>query len=241
VEVRCFGQFELRVAGRPVDLAGLQPRCQVLLRLLAMYGARPVHRETLIEAIWPEVRAEAGMRNLQVAVSSLRRFVEPAVGLAREGQSYRLALPAGCTVDVLGFDEACAKARAARAAGDAPGAEAALQLALDIYRGELLATDGPAEWVVAARDRYRADAGWAAETLAELWLDRGAAALAAETCKRGLAIDRYRDPLWRLLAEAHERGGDQAAAARARRDYEQMLQEMGLEAVSPDPVPARRT
>ncbi len=241
VEVRCFGQFELRVGGGAVDLGGLKPRCQVLLRLLAMHGARPLHRETLIEAIWPEARAEAGMRNLQVAVSTLRRFLEPVAGLAREGQSYRLALPAGCTVDVLRFEQACATARAASAGGDVAGAEAALQLALDAYRGELLATDGPAEWVVAARDRYRAEAGWAAEALAELQLDRGAAARAAETCKRGLGIDRYRDPLWRLLAQAHERGGDQAAAARARRDYEQILQEMGLEAVSPDPAPARRT
>jgi DNA-binding SARP family transcriptional activator len=239
VEVRCFGQFELLVGGRPVDLNGLKPRCQVLLRLLAMHGARPVHREALIEAIWPEARAEAGMRNLQVAVSTLRRFLEPAVGLAREAHSYRLALPAGHVVDVLRFEEACAAARTARAAGDTTAAEAALQLALDAYRGELLPTDGPAEWVVAARDRYRAEAAEAAEALAELQLDGGAAARAAETCKRGLGIDRYRDPLWRLLATAHERGGDQAAAARARRGYDQMLQEMGLEAVSP--APARRT
>jgi DNA-binding SARP family transcriptional activator len=241
VEVRCFGRFELLVGGRPVDLNGLKPRCQVLLRLLAMHGARPVHREALIEAIWPEAQAEAGMRNLQVAVSTLRRFLEPAVGLAREAHSYRLALPAGHAVDVLRFEEACAAARTARAAGDSAAAQAALQLALDAYRGELLPTDGPAEWVVAARDRYRAQAGEAAEALAELQLAGGAAARAAETCKRGLGIDRYRDPLWRLLATAHERGGDQAAAARARRGYEQMLQEMGLEAVSPAPAPARRT
>lgn len=241
VEVRCFGQFELRVGGRPLDLGGLKPRCQVLLRLLAMHGARSVHREALIEAIWPEARAEAGMRNLQVAVSTLRRFLEPVAGLTRDGQSYRLALPAARAVDVLRFEEACAAARTARARGDAAGAEAALQLALDAYRGELLPTDGPAEWVVAARDRYRAEAGEAAEALAELQLAGGAAARAAETCRRGLHIDRYRDPLWRLLAEAHERGGDQAAAARARLDYGEMLQEMGLDAVTLAPSPALRT
>ena len=241
VEVRCFGQFELRVGGRPLDLGGLKPRCQVLLRLLAMHGARPVHREALIEAIWPEARAEAGMRNLQVAVSTLRRFLEPFAGLTRDGQSYRLALPASRAVDVLRFDEACAAARTSRARGDAAGAEAALQLALDAYRGELLPTDGPAEWVVAARDRYRAEAGEAAEALAELQLAGGGAARAAETCRRGLRIDRYRDSLWRLLVEAHERGGDQAAAARARLDYGEMLQEMGLDAVTPAPSPVQRT
>ena len=230
VEVRCFGRFEVRVAGRPLDLAALKPRGQVLLRLLAMHGANPVHREVLIDAIWPDASAEAGMRNLQVAVSSLRRVLEPVAALAREGHSYRLALPAGSLVDVARFEEACASAKTARARGDAADAEVALQLALDTYGGELLPTDGPAEWVVAARDHYRAEAAESAAALAELQLDRNAAALAAETCKRGLRIDRYSDRLWRLLALAHERVGDQASAALARRGYGEMLQAMGLDA-----------
>ncbi len=230
VEVRCFGRFEVRVDGRPLDLASLKPRGQVLLRLLAMHGAGPVHREVLIDAIWPDASAEAGMRNLQVAVSSLRRVLEPVAALAREAHSYRLALPAGSVVDVARFEEACAGAKAARARQDVANAEVALQLALDTYGGELLPTDGPAEWVVAARDHYRAEAAESAAALAELQLDRDAAALAAETCKRGLRIDRYSDRLWRLLAVAHERVGDQASAALARRGYGEMLQAMGLDA-----------
>jgi DNA-binding SARP family transcriptional activator len=230
VEVRCFGRFEVQVDGQPLDLAALKPRSQVLLRLLAMHGANPVHREVLIDAIWPDASAEAGMRNLQVAVSSLRRVLEPVVALAREAHSYRLALPAGSVVDVARFEEACAGAKAARARGEAANAEVALQLALDTYGGELLPTDGPAEWVVAARDHYRAEAAESAAALAELQLDRDAAALAAETCKRGLRIDRYSDRLWRLLALAHERVGDQASAALARRSYGEMLQAMGLDA-----------
>jgi DNA-binding SARP family transcriptional activator len=230
VEVRCFGRFEVRIDGRPLDLAALKPRCQVLLRLLAMHGASPVHREVLIDAIWPDASAEAGMRNLQVAVSTLRRVLEPVVALAREAHSYRLALPAGSVVDVARFEEACASAKAARGRGDAAQVEVALQLALDTYGGELLPTDGPAEWVVAARDHYRTEAAESAAALAEFQLDRDAAALAAETCKRGLRIDRYSDRLWRLLALAHERVGDQASAALARRGYGEMLQAMGLDA-----------
>jgi DNA-binding SARP family transcriptional activator len=230
VEVRCFGRFEVRIDGRPLDLASLKPRSQVLLRLLAMHGANPVHREVLIDAIWPDASAEAGMRNLQVAVSSLRRVLEPVAALAREAHSYRLALPAGSMVDVARFEEACASAKAAKARGDLANAEVALQLALDTYGGELLPTDGPAEWVVAARDHYRAEAAESAAALAELQLDRDAGGLAAETCKRGLRIDRYSDRLWRLLALAHERVGDQASAALARRGYGEMLQAMGLDA-----------
>jgi DNA-binding SARP family transcriptional activator len=238
VEVRCFGRFEVLVDGRPLDLGALKPRCQVLLRLLAMHGASPVHREVLIDAIWPDASAEAGMRNLQVAVSTLRRVLEPFAALAREAHSYRLALPAGSVVDVARFEEAFARAKTARARGEAGSAEVALQLAIDTYRGELLPTDGPAEWVVGARDRYRAEAGESAAALAELQLARDAAALAAETCKRGLRIDRYSDRLWRLLAVAHEQVGDQASAALARRGYGEMLQAMGLDAALDAPADA---
>ncbi|MGH9040590.1 MAG: hypothetical protein ACRDZ3_10200, partial [Acidimicrobiia bacterium] len=53
---------------------------------------------------------------------------------------------------------------------------------------------------------------------------------AAAACEWGLAVDRYHDPLWRLLAEARERSGDHAAAHRARLAYDDALAELGLPA-----------
>ena len=233
--MRCFGGFELRLDGEPVALGALKPRVQVLLRLLAMRGGRPVHREALVEALWPQADQAAGMRGLQVAVSTLRRFLEPDAGrgqavlLVREGHTYRLALPEGADADVVVFARALAEARAARAVGDPRRAERAFEQALDAYGGELLPEDGPAEWVVGERERCRAEAAEAATALAELQLARNATMSAALTCERGLAFDRYRDPLWRLLVEAYEHAGEHAAAERARRGYAAMLAELGLD------------
>ncbi|MBM3679538.1 MAG: PAS sensor protein, partial [Actinobacteria bacterium] len=65
-ELRCLGGLSLRLRGRDVDLGRLKPRARSLLRLLAMHEGRPVHREVLMEALWPECDLFTGGRNLQV-------------------------------------------------------------------------------------------------------------------------------------------------------------------------------
>jgi len=233
IEIRCFGRFELAVGGRPVDLAALKPRPRALLRLLALNAGRPVHREVLAAAFWPEADGETAARNLHVALSALRRELEPGAErgagsvLVREGDAYRLALPPGSRADHLALDEAIAAGRAARAHGRDAEAIAHFRAALTLYAGELLPEDGPAEWVVGRRDRARGDCVDAARALAELLLV-DAPVEAASVCATGLAVDPYHDPLWRLLIDARERAGDLAAATSARSGYARMLDDLGV-------------
>lgn len=233
LRIRTFGRFEMEVGGRPLDLTALKPRPRALLRLLALNAGRPVHREVLVDALWPEADPELAARSLHVALSAVRRELEPGVErgagelLVRDGDAYRIDLPAGSEVDLLAFDDAVARGRAARARGDDDAAIDALRAALAVYGGELLPEDGPADWVVARRERARGDAVEAAQTLAGLLLpDRPGEA--AAVCATGLALDAFHDPLWRLLIEARERAGDQAAATSARAGYARMLAELGL-------------
>ena len=94
----------------------------------------------------------------------------------------------------------------------------------------MLPEDGPAEWAIEPRERFRASALEAAQGLAELLLKGGDPAAAANACATGLWVDRLHDPLWKLLIEARERAGDPVAASRARRDYAHVLEELGLPA-----------
>jgi DNA-binding SARP family transcriptional activator len=242
VTLRCFGGFVLHLGDRLLDCHRLKPRPRAALHLLALHAGRPLHREALLEALWPEVDPETGTRNLHVAISTVRRFVEPDAGrgaaclIVREGDAYRLALPEAAAVDVWAFEEGLAAGRAAQSAQDPDGAIAGLERALDAYAGELLPEAGPAEWVVLARERYRMKASEATLALCDVHLTRGDAARAVAAAERGLAIDRYRDAQWRHLITACELAGDRAAAVRARRSYEQMLAELGL---APNGAPAR--
>src|SRR4029079_13032642 len=81
----------------------------------------------------------------------------------REGDAYRLDVGAE-TVDVGRFDRAMAEGRSARSRGEV--ASAAYALALELYGGELLPVEGPAEWIVSRRDHYREAAVEAAGELA---------------------------------------------------------------------------
>jgi DNA-binding SARP family transcriptional activator len=235
-QVRCFGGFALLRSGEAVDLGPVKPRARTALRILAAHAGRGVHREVLMHALWPDVDSANAIRNLHVAISAVRRCLEPDVPrgasslLLREADTYRLRLE-GVELDVVTFERAVTEGRTARVAGDADRARAALETALDVYRGELLPEDGPSDWVVELRDRYRIEAAEAAAALAELEL-RERPEKAVEACWRGLGIDRYRDDLWRLLAEAHTRAGDHAAVVRATQEYQAVLVELGIPAAT---------
>jgi DNA-binding SARP family transcriptional activator len=236
--IRCFGGFAIAIKGRPVDLGSIKPRVREVLRLLAVHAGNAVHREVLQFAFWPDADSETGGRNLHVAVSSLRQLLEPGVirggssFLVRDGDAYRLVLPADADVDLLQFSRALAAGRVARLRGESDKAISHFRQTLDLYGGDLLAEDGPAEWVVEARERYRANALEAAQCLAEILMKRNDPAGAAQACSTGLWIDRLHDPLWRLLIEAREQAGDSVAASRARRDYARVMEELGLSATA---------
>ena len=238
LSIRCFGGFSIAIKGRPVDLTTIKPRVRAVLRLLAIHAGNPVHREVLQTAFWPDADADTGARNLHVAVSSLRSWLEPGVGrggsslLLREGDAYRLAIQADAEVDLVQFSKALAAARVARLRGGVDAVITHFQQVLELYAGELLPEDGPAEWAIEPRERFRAGALEAAQGLAELLLKQGDPAAAANACATGLWIDRLHDPLWKLLIQAREQAGDPGAASRARRDYARVLEELGLTASS---------
>ena len=232
--VTCFGGFSLLVGGRAFDMASIKPKARKALRLLALHAPDWVHRERLIQALWPDVEVARGARNLQVVVSSLRHTLEPGTGRAestlivRQGEAYRLALPRDASIDRLDVDRAVTIARAALTAGEADRARAALARILDVAAAPLLPEDGPDEWVLPARDHYRAEVSRAAQDLARLHLAEGDAPAAAAVAERGLVADRWCDGLWRLLVEASTVAGDVATATRARREYADMLAGLGL-------------
>lgn len=236
VVARCFGQLELVIDGQPVDLGAARPRVRSLLRLLLSEPGAPFHQEVIIEAFWPEAAPDVGARNLHAAVAALRRLVEPGVTrggfrlIVRDGPAYRFALPGDSEVDVVTFDAAVGRARAARSAGDHGTAEQALREALALHRGDLLADEGPTGWLEEPRERRRRQAVEAASAVAAACLQRGALDEAAEVCAEGLRIDRYHDPLWRMLITIRERAGDAGAARRARQGYDRVLSELGVAA-----------
>lgn len=234
LEIYCFGGFRLLRGGRCLDGSAMRPRVRSLLQLLALHACHPVHRELLLEALWPGVDIQAGIRNLQVTVSQLRAFLEPESPhgdrqqrLRREGESYRLALLPGDRCDVREFESAVLDWKNVRGAGSREAIVKPLRMARAWYGGDLLPEAGPSEWVVGDRLRLRAMASTALAALAETELGLGRADAACDAARSSLEIDEYQDASWRVLIAAYRRLGSHAAAERARREYEKILR--GLE------------
>ena len=230
--LRCLGGFSLTIGGTEIDESVAKPMERALLHLLALRAGEGVHREVILEALWPEAEPEAGRHRLQVAVSSLRRLLGDGSGgspyLVRDGDTYRLDLPADSDVDVWRVMRGTRVAADARTRGDQPGERAALEAILKAYTGPLLPMDGPAEWVVGRRQTLQDMAADAASRLATLRAGEGDLQGALESVRVGLAIDRYRDELWSMSVDLAERSGHHADAQRARRAYATVLQELGL-------------
>ena len=233
VRLRCLGAFELELAGRTVDWTTVRPRAGSAFRLLAVHAPDAVHREALLQ-LWPGLPDGHATHSLQVAVSSLRSLLVPDAPrgasrmVERRSESYVLVLPPGGTADVPAFEDDVGAAERARLAGRRPAELEALARAVTVYRGELLPDDGSADWVVPERERLRLRAAAACARLAELHVVGGDLDAGVTVARRGVEIDPCADASWRILIHACDRLGDSAAAARARRDYAEMLQDLGV-------------
>ena len=235
IRIRCLGGFRLEVAGAVVDLDGLRPQHQALLRLLCLHGNRSVHSDRLLGWFWPGHDPERGQHSLQVAVSGLRRLLEPAVArggwtvLVRTGSGYRLALDSDDDCDVRTLEAHLRAGEQALRSQDEASAIKHLQAGVMAYTGDLLPDDGAAEWVVDERERLRGAVAGACEQLATLHAAHARHAEATRVAQQGLRHDRYRDGLWLRLIESLQVDGNLAAAASARTAYREVLAEMGID------------
>jgi DNA-binding SARP family transcriptional activator len=223
-----LGGLRLELNGRDVEWPPLRPRARALLLLLAINPGKDLHRERLIDALWPDAPPEAGPHRLQVAASNVRQCLT-AIGLSdqavqRNGDAYRLVLP-DTWIDLLEFERQLRKARRSGTLADWSGV-------LDLYVGELLPEVGAAEWVLAERERYRLAAADAAVQVAGLAED----AQALRAAHRAVELDSLRDSSWLLLADLQAEQGDPSAAAATRREHARICAEL---AVSPPGRPGR--
>ena len=174
-----LGPLQVVLAG--TEARSLPPAQRAVLGLLALAGGSPLHRESLVEAVWSGDPPKSASGLIQTYVSRLRsmlgallesdRVVIPAIA----GAGYRLVL-AEEQLDVLVFRRAAHDARRALAAGDAGEACHAFEQAIGLWRGEPLADVGalrehPAVTAL-AQERVQVVLEYADAALAAGWPDR---------------------------------------------------------------------
>ena len=69
LDVRLLGRFEVAVDARPVAASAWgHRRAQDLVKLLALSPGHRLTRDEVVEALWPQLGAKAGVANLHKAV-----------------------------------------------------------------------------------------------------------------------------------------------------------------------------
>ncbi|WP_136708948.1 alpha/beta hydrolase [Agromyces sp. H66] len=153
VEVRVLGRFEVAVDGVTLDPAGFARRDAAhLLKLLALTPSHRLHREQVIDALWPEATPESVANRLHKAAHFVRRATGRHDAIVLEGDTVALFPYADLRVDALEFEEAAGRATSVR---HPAMAEAAVEAALAGYAGDLLPFDLYEDWTGIHRRRLQ--------------------------------------------------------------------------------------
>jgi DNA-binding SARP family transcriptional activator len=229
VEFGVLGTLLVRTDGQTVSVGG--PKLRALLAALLLQSNRTVSQDALVEAVWDGRPPHGALGTLPSYVMRLRRTLGAEAGdrLVTRPPGYAIEV-AEDEFDLLRFQAARARARAAAARGDWTAVSAQLAGALELWRGEPLA-DVPVQ--EALRDEIAA--------LNEARLQVREQRVAAD-----LELGRHQDVLLELrelsaqqpLHEAFRgqlmlalyRSGRQAEALAAYRDGRRLLiDELGVE------------
>jgi DNA-binding SARP family transcriptional activator/tetratricopeptide (TPR) repeat protein len=212
-ELRLLGGFRAEVDGRPVPSdAWRHRRGGDLVKLLALAPGHRLHREHVIDGLWPDLGAEAGAANLRKAVHFARRALGGERAVGTEGPMLQLWPSGSLSVDVERFEREAAGAIRTRD-------RAAAARAASRYEGDLLPEDPYAPWAEAPRERLR-------RTFVQVLKIAG-------RWDRVLVVDPVDEEAHRALIRAHlEAGNRQAAMRQFERLREALREELG---VSPDP------
>jgi DNA-binding SARP family transcriptional activator len=209
VEVTLLGGFAVKVDGRTVSLSHWSRRhSAALVKLLALAPARRLHRERVIDALWPDLSLTEAAPRLHKAAHYARRALGYPSAVVLSADIVWL-----CPDDDVNVDTARFQLLAESAARN--GGAAAAVSALAPYRGELLPHDMFEPWAEEPRQHL-------ARLHRELLHQ-------AEDWHQALLLDPADETAHLALARRYADNGDRPAALRQLDNLDRMMrQELGL-------------
>lgn len=233
LRLEVLGPLQAWLGDTRPDLGQVQQR--VVLAVLAINANRPLGRDQLVDAVWGSAAPTYAVNLLQKYMSRLRRVLEPVRSARAPSQmltwtdaGYLFSVPAGC-LDLDVFDRELARSRAARSAGDLPGAAQALHAALALWRGP--AFDGLTSPLLdAERERLAERRIGAIEDRIDIDLALGNDEDLVAELRQLISDHPLRERLRGLLMRALYRSGRQAEALAAFRETQHhLITELGVE------------
>jgi len=147
VHIVLLGGFELAVDGHRVTPETPGRRDPVrLAKYLALAPSRRVHREQLVDTLWPDVALESVANRLHKAAHFVRKATGRSDSVVLSGDTVALFPTADVEIDALTFERLAVD-------GLATGDRASIDRAVALYVGDLLPFDLYEDWAFHHRQR----------------------------------------------------------------------------------------
>ena len=212
LHIQLLSAFSVRVAGEAIpDGLWKSRRARSLVKLLALAPGHRLHRDQVMDALWPESDLSAAANNFHQTLYAARRILAQTGGFSLALEEGVVSLSAGkgqlLSVDVEQFETAASQAKDSQD-------PAVFQAALDLYYGDLLPDDLYVEWTIQRRDALRRVYLNLLLNLARLQEARQEYPNAITTLQRLLAADRGHEEAHVQLMHLYARSGQRQQALR---------------------------
>lgn len=237
LQIFTLGKFGLSANGQGIALEKWKRRqAETLLKFLVTHLDHPVHRERILDCLWPDVDEEKGWGRLKVTMYYLRTQLR-ASGAAEDSiktveGAYQLRRDAVWT-DADNFEKLVTEGRALQAKGNCEEALRCFDEALFLYRGDYLEQDVFADWCAEERERLCEIYMETLTRKAECHAQRCEYVEAAQVCRKALVHDPCRESFHcSLMQYLVQLGRADWAIAQFRHCQTVLAQEFGV-----DPMP----
>jgi DNA-binding SARP family transcriptional activator len=214
LRVGVLGGFRVERVGVAQPVAAWQRRtAKTLTKLLATHPRHRLHREQILEILWPTVDVESALNSFGKALHAARRAFEPEL-LPRESSAYLRLTESMLALNTdnvaIDADQFQHLAEIALGRGDISGYESALAA----YGGELLPEDRYEDWCAERRDFLAGLHMRLLLELAEALEERGAFSASADRLREVLRDDPTREDVHRRLMVLYAKVGSRHQAMR---------------------------
>jgi len=240
--IRTLGGFRVWRDGEELQAtAWTREKAIHLMQFFVTLRRQYLHKEQIIDRLWPELDAEKGDRDFKVALNAINKALEPERAPRREPRFVqRHSLAYGLNLEDVWLDTEAFESLIAAANGilsdthlvsdsaqDEEGAQqraiACYRAAVRLYTGDYLPERRYEDWSSAERERLQVLALGAMTTLADLLLDE----MPLESIRltqRVLTIEPVWEEAYRVQMRAYAKQGNRPLALRTYTQCVEMLQ-----------------
>jgi predicted ATPase/DNA-binding SARP family transcriptional activator/DNA-binding CsgD family transcriptional regulator len=227
VRIWLLGGFKVSIGSRLIEKSAWRLRkASALVKLLALAPDHRLHREQVMDLLWPDLGKKAASNNLRQTLHAARGFLDPRAGaryLASEDEALVLFPGGSLWVDLEVFEET---ALTARRSGD----PAAYRAAIDLYAGDLLPEDRYEEWTEGRRENLRQLYLALLIELAGLYEERDEYEAAIEVLRNATATEPTLEEAHAALMRLHALSGrPERALAQYERLRNALIEELGTQ------------